>query len=197
MTAKNKVGKVWNITFTVIVVIVVLIAAFLAGTRIMGFKVFNVISGSMRPTYNVGDLVYVKETPASEIRVGDAITFVLNENLVVATHRVVRISEDRVYFYTKGDANEVEDAEPVHYENIEGVVEFAIPGLGYVSDFIQHPPGTYITIGLGLLLIVALFLPEIIQKFLAKKHPEVMTEAPEKTEAEIEKKPAEEPGQTS
>ena len=158
------VKKAWSIVSIIIVVIVVLCAVFLMGSRIMGYRVFNVLSGSMAPQYNVGDLIYVKETDPKNVQVGDPITFVLNEDLVVATHRVVRIDAENSHFYTKGDANETVDSTPVHFKNLIGVPQFAIPKLGYVLDFIQNPPGMYITIGAGIILVVLVFLPDIINK---------------------------------
>lgn len=161
---KSKLLKIWSIISTVFVIIVVLFAIFLMGSRLMGFRVFNVISGSMSPVYNVGDLIYVKSVSPSEVKVGDPITFVLNEDLVVATHRVVRIDEAEQSFYTKGDANETIDSSPVHFKNLIGIPQFKIPLLGYVSDFIQYPPGMYITIGICVVLIFLVFLPDIISK---------------------------------
>ncbi len=157
------IKKIWNVFTTVIVVLVVLAAVFLMGTRLMGYRVFTVISGSMEPTYSVGDLLYVKEVPAHTVKVGTPITFVLNENLVVATHRVVEIDAENMHFYTKGDANEVRDAAPVHFNNLIGVPSFAIPKLGYVSDFIQNPPGTYIAVGIAIVLIILVFLPDMLK----------------------------------
>jgi len=156
--------KAWNIISTALVVIVVLCAVFLMGSRLLGYRVFNVISGSMEPTYSVGDLIYVKSVNVNEIKVGDPITFVLNENLVVATHRVVQIDTENKCFYTKGDANDTVDAAPVHFNNVIGVPQFSVPLLGYVSDFIQNPPGIYIALAIGLLLVVAVFLPDLLSK---------------------------------
>lgn len=156
--------KIWNVISTVLVVLIVLCAVFLMGSRLLGYQVFNVISGSMEPEYSVGDLIYVKEVDPYEIEVGDPITFVLNEDLVVATHRVVEIDAENQHFYTKGDANETADASPVHFNNVIGVPQFSIPLLGYVSDFIQNPPGMYITIAVGVVLIIVVFLPDMIGK---------------------------------
>lgn len=156
--------KIWNVISTVLVVLIVLCAVFLMGSRLLGYQVFNVISGSMEPEYSVGDLIYVKEVDPYEIKVGDPITFVLNEDLVVATHRVVEIDAENQHFYTKGDANETADASPVHFNNVIGVPQFGIPLLGYVSDFIQNPPGMYITIAVGVVLIIVVFLPDMIGK---------------------------------
>ena len=158
----DKLKKVWNTLSTVLVVVIVLCAVFLMGSRLIGFRVYTVLSGSMLPTYSEGDLLYVKQVAPAEVKVGDPITFIVNENLVVATHRVVRIDAEKQHFYTKGDANEIEDGDPVHFKNLIGVPKFAIPYLGYVSNYIQNPPGMYITIAAFAVLIVLVFLPDMI-----------------------------------
>lgn len=156
--------KIWNIVSTTLVVLIVLCAVFLMGSRILGFECYTVISGSMQPKYMVGDLLYVKEVDPYSIKKGDDITFILNEDLVVATHRVIRVDTANQRFYTKGIANEIEDSEPIHFNNVIGVPQFHIPKLGYVSDFVQNPPGMYITIGVGIILILIVFLPDILGK---------------------------------
>ncbi len=172
-----KLKKVWNIVSTIIVVIFVFCAVFLMGSRVLGYQVFNVISGSMEPKYSVGDLIYVKKVDMDDIKVGTPITFVLNEDLVVATHTVVKIDAENQHFYTKGEANETVDSAPVHFNNVIGVPQFSIPYLGYVSDFIQNPPGMYITIGVGAVLILAVFLPDMLgKKKKEEEEKEEMTE---------------------
>jgi signal peptidase len=160
----NTLKKIWNIVSTTLVVLMVLCAVFLMGSRLLGFQCYNVISPSMEPEYGVGDLLYVKKVDPNTIKEGDVITFIVNEDLVVGTHRVVRVDAENQRFYTKGDANEIEDQSPVHFNNVIGVPKFTIPKLGYVSDFVQNPPGMYITIGVGIILILAVFLPDMIGK---------------------------------
>ena len=161
---KNTLKKIWDIASTAIVVLIVLCAVFLMGSRLIGFQCYNIISPSMEPEYMVGDLIYVKKVDPATIKEGDVITFIVNENLVVGTHRVVRVDAENQRFYTKGDANDVEDGEPVHFNNVIGVPQFSIPKLGYVSDFVQNPPGMYITIGVGVLLILIVFIPDMVGK---------------------------------
>ncbi len=160
----NTMKKIWNIVSTVLVVLMVLSAVFLMGSRLIGFQCYNIISPSMEPEYMVGDLIYVKKVDPATIKEGDVITFIVNEDLVVGTHRVVRVDAENQRFYTKGDANDVEDGDPVHFNNVIGVPQFSIPMLGYVSDFVQNPPGMYITIGVGVLLILIVFIPDMIGK---------------------------------
>lgn len=160
----NALKKIWNIVSTALVVLMVLCAVFLMGSRLIGYECYTVISGSMEPKYMVGDLIYVKDVDVNSIKAGDDITFILNEDLVVATHQVVRVDAENQRFYTKGLANEIEDQDPVHFNNVIGVPQFSIPKLGYVSDFVQNPPGMYITIGVGIVLILLVFVPDMIAK---------------------------------
>lgn len=163
--------KIWNISTTIFVMLFVFCAIFLLGSRLLGFQIFHVVSGSMEPTYSVGDLIYVKQVPISDIQVGTPITYVLNEDLVVATHRVIVIDEENQRFYTKGDVNDTADKEPVHFNNVIGVPQFRIPLLGYVSNYIQTEPGIYVTVGVGVVLIMVVFLPDIFRK-VKKVHKE-------------------------
>ena len=159
-----KLTRIWDMITTALVALVVVIAVFLAGSRLVGYRVFNVVSGSMEPAYSVGDLLYVKAVDPDSVKVGQPITFVLNEELVVATHRVSAIDSENRQFFTKGDANKTEDASPVHFNNLIGVPVFAIPLLGYVSAYIQSSPGMYVAIGFGVALLAAVFLPELLTK---------------------------------
>lgn len=165
--------KIWSIASTVLVVLMVLCAIFLLGSRLIGYQCYTVVSSSMEPKYNVGDLIYVKPTAPENVEVGDVITFLLNEDLVIGTHRVIRIDEENQQFYTKGDSNKTED-EPVHFNNLIGIPHFSIPLLGYVSNFVQNPPGSYITLAVGAFLILAVFLPDMIR--FKKKDREEETE---------------------
>ncbi|MBQ8558581.1 MAG: signal peptidase I [Tyzzerella sp.] len=173
MKKKDVLRKIGDVVSTLFVVFTVFCAVFLMGSRLMGYRVFNVISGSMEPMYSVGDLIYVKEVNPYDIEVGTPITFVLNEDLVVATHMVVEVDEENQHFYTQGLANDTPDSVPVHFNNVIGVPKFGIPLLGYVSDFIQNPPGMYITLAVGAVLIAAVFLPDIIGQMKKREKEEV------------------------
>lgn len=169
MQMPKKVKKIWDVVTTSLVILVVVFAVFLMGSRLVGLQVFHVVSPSMEPTYSEGDLLYVKAVDPDSVKVGDPITFVLNEDLVVATHRVVAIDGENRQFTTKGDANKTEDAAPVHFNNLIGVPVFSIPLLGYVSAYIQSPPGMYVAIGLGVVLLAAVFLPDLLTKKAKKE----------------------------
>lgn len=159
------IKKIWNWITTVLVAVVVILALLLVGARLVGYNVFTVLSGSMEPTYHVGALLYVKDVDPYELESGDVITFMLDED-TVATHRIVEVVPDEndstvVRFRTKGDANDAEDGSLVHYKNVIGSPQFSIPMLGYVANYIQNPPGTYIAISAGAILLLLVFLPDL------------------------------------
>lgn len=166
--------KIWNIVTTVVVCVVALLALLLVSARILGLQTFVVLSGSMEPYYHVGSVIYVKEVPPETLRVGDDISFRIAGD-TVATHRIVEILPDvtgspGLRFRTKGTANTTTD-EPVHQSKVLGKVVGTIPLLGYLFDFVKHPPGTYITLGVATIMVFLAFVPDIVVS-LKKQPPE-------------------------
>ncbi|MBQ3180974.1 MAG: signal peptidase I [Firmicutes bacterium] len=162
---KSNIRKIWDVFTSILVAGVVILAVLLAGVRLVGLEVYTVLSGSMEPTYHTGSLIYVQDVDPYEIEAGQVITFLLDED-TVATHRVVEVLPDEndptvVRFRTKGDANDAEDGSPVHYKNVLGSPVFSIPQLGYLANYIQNPPGTYIAISVGAILLLLILLPEL------------------------------------
>lgn len=184
---KSMWQKITGILSTVLVALIVLAAVFLMGARVIGLQVYTVVSGSMEPTYYVGDLIYVRAAEAESVKVGEPITFVLNEDLVVATHRVVKIDAENQRFYTKGDNNQIADTNPVHFKNLIGQPVFRIPYLGFLSQWVQTPPGIYIAIAVGVILLGLVFIPDLFhsarQEELRKKEEEL-----QKREEELARK---------
>jgi len=171
---KTTLTKLWNGITWLLVALVVLLAVVLAGVRVIGLRPFAVLSGSMEPEYPVGSLVYVRKTDASDLAVGDVITFMQSEDTVV-THRITEIVPDEsephtLRFRTKGDGNDTEDGTLVHHKNVIGRVVFALPGMGYVSNFIQHPPGMYIALVVVALVFFAAFLPDVVNASPGGRH---------------------------
>lgn len=167
------IKRIWNLISGVLVGIVVLLAIALVGVRIIGLKPYVVLSGSMVPTYTVGSLIYVKPVDYKELQVGDPITYMISQDTVV-THRIVEVLVDEqdpetVRYITQGDANIVADGTPVHYKNVIGKPVFSLPLLGYVSNYIQNPPGMYVAISGGAILIILVFLPDIFSDGDKKK----------------------------
>lgn len=147
---------------TIIVTITLLAVLIFVGTKLLGIKMFTVLSGSMEPEYPTGSLIFVQEAETDELKEGDVITFLLSET-TTATHRIIEVIDDgdgTLSFRTKGDANEIEDAKPVHEENVIGTPVFTVPDLGILMSKIQNPPGRYVAIGAAAALIFFVFITD-------------------------------------
>ncbi len=112
-----------------------------------GYGASVVLSGSMEPSLNVGDLVVIRRT--GQVQPGDVVVY-QSENLLVI-HRVISVTEDAIV--TQGDANNVSD-DPITPEDVKGVMVLAIPGVGTAVLALKKPPVTLA------LLLAALLLNE-------------------------------------
>ena len=154
---------------TLAVAVIVMVAVSLVVMRLTGFRTFTVMSGSMEPELPVGSLIYVRPVDYSTLNVGDVISYVANDEKTVVTHRIVSIEVDKndsdVWrFKTKGDTNSTADAGLVHYKNVLGTPMFVVPFIGYVAYNIQQPPGIYIALVVGTLLLAWTFLPGTLEE---------------------------------
>ena len=113
---------------------------------IFGYKFFNVISGSMNPELEIGDVVFSKEIGEKYIKKGDIITF--KQKNAIITHRVedIIIENEKIYYQTKGDNNNSKDESLVQYKDIEGIYIFKIPKIGIFIDKIQNTTMMFIVI---------------------------------------------------
>lgn len=117
--------------------VLLVLAIFFAGIRIMGFQPYVIETQSMEPNYPVDALIYVHDIEFNELVVGDVISYTNQANLTV-THRITAINQEEGFVHTKGDANEFEDILPVYSENIIGKVYFKIPYIGKIASQITQ-----------------------------------------------------------
>lgn len=146
---------------------------------IFSYKTFCIISGSMKPEINVNDIIIAKEVAQEEIKINDIISFRINQETI--THRIVNIengTDGKVYYTTKGDANNTEDGEKITFDNIEGKYIFRIQKIGSIITALQNKKILIIT----MVMLVLLYLIE--QKNMMKK----AKRSKERAEYENEKK---------
>lgn len=93
--------------------VVVAVAGFLllaVGPRVLGYQTSTMLTGSMAPLINPGDVVVTVPTSVADIRVGDVITYHIPvEDQRVETHRVTEVlanADGSIAVRTKGDAND-------------------------------------------------------------------------------------------
>lgn len=117
-----------------------------------------VLTDSMYPQIQSGDLIICNKVNTSDIKEGDVISFFdpSGNGTSVVTHRVVGITEEDgvLAFKTKGDANNAEDQKAVKAEKVVGVYSFRIPKAGRVAMFMQTTAGLIVCVILPLILFV-------------------------------------------
>lgn len=163
--SKNILSTVGDFLSTFIVAVVAILAVFFVFVRVMDWHMFSVDSGSMEPDFPVNTLIIVQNTNPENIKEGDVITFILNEEGTLVTHRVTGIDSVNKTFTTKGDANNIEDASPVYWDNIVGKVIFSVPGMGKPLRVITDENNRPVFIG----IIVLLFAVSLFWDFYGRK----------------------------
>lgn|GEM_PF-805273 len=151
------IRKVSFILISIIIALIIMLAAPILILQSMGYAPMAILSGSMEPAYQTGGLIFLDTHVAAEdIKVGDAIAFYRGESTVV-THRVISIDRENGTFTTQGDANNVADA-PVSYDRLVGRVWFYLPLLGFLLMDLNSSKGLaygIILVGVLALLFVA------------------------------------------
>jgi len=138
--AATKAREAARFARMVLAAAVLLVAAFVLGAavlvpRIAGATPYTVLTGSMSPAYPPGTMIVTR--PHGAVGLGSVITYQLvSGKPEVVTHRVVAIARNpdgRMRFQTQGDANNSPDLQWVRPEQVQGVLWYAVPGLGRVS----------------------------------------------------------------
>lgn len=148
------------ITFVLLFVLVVCLQRF-SGNKIsfFNYRIFTVVTGSMEPKYNIGDVLIAKETKSEDVKVGDAISYLGSSGTFkdkVVTHEVVDIEKDsdgRYIFHTKGIANIVED--PIVYEEqLYGVIKYKATVLSFIYKIVNTQIGMFLFVVIPILYII-------------------------------------------
>ncbi len=132
-----------------------------------------VLTESMSPLFDGGDLIFIRTAEAEDIQADHIISFFdpAGNGTSVVTHRVLEvIKEDgEIKFITKGDANNVEDRLAVRAQNLIGTYTgFRIPGAGHIAMFMQTTAGLIVCVILPILLLVGYDI--IRRRIYDKKH---------------------------
>ena len=124
--------------------------------------VLVVVSGSMVPTLNVGDIIVIQGTPPDQISVGTIIVFHSpREYDTLIVHRVIeRVDYDGdIGFKTKGDFNLFADSWIVPSNFVIGSYLGRAPYVGFIVMKLKEPVG----MGLVIFIIVVLLAIEFME----------------------------------
>jgi len=140
------------------------------------YRLFTVVSGSMEPSYEIGDVLIAKEKEASKIEIGDTISYLGSIGQfsdIVITHRVIDIDvkDGKYYFHTKGDANLIEDPLVVSEDKLYGVVIHKAALLSNVYRLVATQTGMFIFVVIPILYIIGSeFVGFLLEKEEARRN---------------------------
>lgn len=163
------INRIIEIIFTVFIILFCLIVVcqrFLQKENsFFGYRIFTIVTESMKPELEVGDIILVKEVESNEIKIGDTITYQgmsdeLNGKII--THKVVNLIKEnnKNIFYTQGVNTSTID--PAVYEDqIYGVVKYKFIVLSLIYKIITNTVGFILLIVLPLSYIFIMELKTI------------------------------------
>jgi len=155
----SRISKLMSLGFLIVMF------AFLA-FLLAGYRTLVVISGSMSPFLNVGDVAVINvRTDPNDVRVGDVIAFYFSRDIVI--HRVIQVlNTNPIAYVTKGDANESPDPYRVSQSALLGRYVFKIPLLGYAWIYLMQVFLNYQNLVIAVILVMTASLMRKLFRWL-------------------------------
>lgn len=142
---------------------------------LFNYRLFTVMTGSMQPKYNIGDVLLCKEVDPETLKVGDDITYIGEIGSYkgkAVTHRIVKIEKsenNELLFHTRGLTNSVEDP-VVKEDQVYGKIVRNMDGLSYIHKLISTPSGFYLCIFVPLMILIGSeIISSMVERFENKK----------------------------
>ena len=123
---------------------------------VLGWRPYTVLTGSMRPGIQPGDVVMDKPVQISAAHVGDVVTFSdPGRDGALVTHRIRSITRGPVQtdVETRGDANNASERWTIKTKDRVGRVVYVIPKVGHVAVALRNPAGIIVLVVLPILAI--------------------------------------------
>lgn len=171
--------KILNVIVKTIKAIVTLFIVFVVSTifiqrisdnkiNLGGISIYTIITQSMEPKYNVGDMVFSKKVDTSTLKVGDDVVYMGKEGDFsgkIVTHQIIKIEviNNVKYYHTKGINNNVEDPR-INSDQIMGKVFMKGRILSLISKIINNEYGFYFVIFVPFVLLVSMEIIDIVDE---------------------------------
>lgn len=169
------IKSIFNVAIAIFIVLFLLIVCLQRFSdnklSFFNFRMFTVITGSMEPLYNVGDVLVAKEVEPEDVEVGDTISYLGAQGQFkdkVITHEVISIEKNEkgeILYHTKGLANIVEDP-IVNESQLYGVVVYKAAILSLIYKIIATKIGMFIFVVVPVIYII---VSEVVGMMLEKE----------------------------
>ena len=153
-------ARAWSVAPTALLCAALALALVVGVGAVLGYRGEVVLSGSMRPYLQPGDMVVVHRIAPAQMRVGDVVSFSApDRGGITITHRVRSLrtlGNRRIAVVTRGDANNTSEHWSVAREGSVGLVIAKLPRVGYVTHWMAGLTARillFIALGAALLVI--------------------------------------------
>ncbi len=176
----NIIYRIFRVIMYVIVVLLLIVILVQNLTKnnlsIGGFRVFVIVSESMKGEYDIGDILISKHADVDEINIGDNVTYKGEVNEfkdIIITHKVVEKKQkgNNYFFVTKGIANQIEDPE-IRYDQIYGKVIYKTILLSAIAKLMNNQLTYYVLFTLIALIISIEIVSSLFDKENEKEEDE-------------------------
>ena len=169
-------NKIFKIVYGIIkwgfIAMMVLYLAFILvqkvsnNSSIMGYRLFTVLTGSMKGVYDINDVIVVKEVESDTLKVGDDIAYLGEKDDFknkIVTHRIIEIEDNnsQKIYHTKGVANLGEDP-TITSNQILGKVTKKLYVISLVNHIVKSQVGFFFLIFVPLVLVIFLEIADTI-----------------------------------
>ena len=120
-----------------VILFTIFLTAFMLG--FLRFEPITILSNSMSPFFNRGDIVIFKKIKSEEeVKVNSIIVYTVEDKNIA--HRVISIKKEKneIFYQTKGDRNNMVDEGLVKTEQIKGIYSFKIKYAGFPSIWLYN-----------------------------------------------------------
>lgn len=188
----NVLGVVLCVVFIPIIIlnVVMIVRSYTQPDKIpsvFGYSPVIVLSGSMSPAFEAGDMILIRKTDPDTLKVNDVVCYMEEESAV--THRIIEIQKQdgETLYITRGDANNTEDLQPITAGQIQGkYTGTRLEGMGNFAMYLQSTPGMLIFIGGPILLFILWdLLRRMVQGRRSKGQTKAMEEELERLRAQV------------
>ena len=158
---KSKLKTLGSVLITLLVILELLVIVFIVFSKIsgnvpsaFGYQLYVVVSPSMEPQIEVGDVILSKEYDGEALKVGDVVTYLGKTGDMsgkMITHEIVRIDGDEIV--TKGTANQTEDP-PISKSDVYSVMLYNTVVISALYGVMTSTAGFICLVVLPLVLMI-------------------------------------------
>lgn len=177
---------------------------------IFGKSYITIATPSMKPTFNVDDLIIIEKVEdGSGLSVGDIITFTTSVDIDndgysgdINTHKIIEVNLEGGYYVTQGENNLLPDnvgdnPYVVYYNDVIGVYTGTnLGGVGKIIKFLQSSLGFFLCVVLPMIIFFLFelynFISMVIKMKMEKEKENNVNKAVAETDEETKRKIIEE-----